>query len=142
MATCGGIEILLCVPQTKDLRILHTNLSAQALKEAMAGSQGKIFVRPIQKNLDVKSQSKESSSNLKGICLTCKKELFLRDMRSHNRGCRYDQMSSTSVNSSSDNQSKIDQPNVNDQVNNEVQNETTMNDVTAVSNEVQNETHK
>ena len=50
---CGGFDILRCIPNTKELEVINTTISQspKLLKSVIGG--GRIFIRPIQKNLSM-----------------------------------------------------------------------------------------
>ena len=50
---CGGFELLRCIPNTKELEVisLAVSQSAKLLKSVVGG--GRLFIRPIQKNLQL-----------------------------------------------------------------------------------------
>lgn len=58
---CGGFELLRCLPNTKDLEVISLSIaqSPKLLKSVIGG--GRIFIRPIQKSLDM-TPAKEVSS--------------------------------------------------------------------------------
>eukprot|EP00794_Sanderia_malayensis_P002531 gene2531-2927_t len=84
---CGGFELLQCLSNSRDLSVLNCSLAAKDIKAKVGGGQGKIFIRPIQKNLCTKKMIQDSKSSLKEKCITCGSELFLHELRSHIRSC-------------------------------------------------------
>ena len=57
---CGGYDLLRCVPNTKSLEVISSAIgqSPKLLKSVIGN--GRVFIRPIQKNLDVKPSKKAS----------------------------------------------------------------------------------
>ncbi len=50
---CGGFELLRCIPNTKQLEVISSNIAqSPKLLKSFCGN-GKIYIRPIQKNLDL-----------------------------------------------------------------------------------------
>ena len=48
---CGGFEIFQSLPNSRDLVVIDSSLAARVFKAKLHGSQGKIYIRPIQKVL-------------------------------------------------------------------------------------------
>ena len=84
---CGGIELLVCTANSKDLSVLSCNLSAQSMKDAVGGSQGRLYIRPIQKSLSIDPVNKAQSSKLQEKCLWCGEDFKLSDLRKHVDNC-------------------------------------------------------
>ena len=84
---CGGIELMSCLPHSRDLLVLNSCLAAQQIKEAIGGGQGRIYLRPIQKNLSLVPLEEEKSSKLKEKCLTCGEDVLVKDLRIHMECC-------------------------------------------------------
>ena len=57
---CGGFELLRCVPNTKSLEMNSPTVGqCPKLLKSVIGN-GRVFIRPIQKNLDVEPSNKSS----------------------------------------------------------------------------------
>ena len=86
----GGFELLTCRANSRDLSVIPCSMAAKDLKKLIGGGQSKIYIRPIQKNLSVKSIVKENTSLLKEKCLKCGEQILLRKLRQHLRHCSHD----------------------------------------------------
>ena len=53
--TCGGLEMLQCLANSKNISVSGTLWSFCDLQSALGG-QAKIYLRPIQKNLSTRSE--------------------------------------------------------------------------------------
>ena len=90
---CGGFELMTCFANSRDLNLLSTSLAAKDLKSKFGGSQCKIYIRPIQRNLSTKSLAKENTCMIKEKWKKCGEEFLLRDLRKHiNTKCRKDEV--------------------------------------------------
>ncbi|XP_070550716.1 uncharacterized protein [Ptychodera flava] len=79
---CGGVELLHCA-YAKQLKVITCNWSVPDLKTNL-GSQSKIYIRPIQKNLSTKPISSETDETLiTQTCMGCNKEFNIRELRDH-----------------------------------------------------------
>ena len=87
LKTCGGFELMTCLSNSKDLKVLNTKLSAKDIKASIGGSQSKIYLRPIQENLSTQSILIENNSSLKETCKTCSGEFLISELRTHVRKC-------------------------------------------------------
>ena len=88
---CGGFEMLMCLPNSRDLRVINCSLAAKELKGKVGGGQGKLYIRPIQKSLSTASIVKEQNqSSLKEKCISCGEEMLLGELRKHIRICNPD----------------------------------------------------
>ena len=90
LKSCGGIEIMICLANSRDLTVLDCSLVASDLKSHLAGEQSKLYIRPIQKNLSTKSILKESVSFLKENCINCGASVLVKELRNHVRSCTRD----------------------------------------------------
>lgn len=70
---CGGFDLLRCTPNTKELEMisLAVSQSPKLLKSVVSG--GKVFIRPIQQNLDLDLDKKLISSVV--ACATLRRAL-------------------------------------------------------------------
>ena len=84
---CGGFELMQCLSNSRDLSVLCCSLAAKDIKAKVGGGQGKIFIRPIQKNLCTKKIIEDSKSSLKEKCMTCGTDIPLHELRSHITSC-------------------------------------------------------
>ena len=59
---CGGFDLLCCIPNTKDLEAISfaVSHSPKLLKSVVGG--GKVFIRPIQHDLDLDLDKKPIAS--------------------------------------------------------------------------------
>ena len=80
-----GFEMMKCIPNCKVLESLKCQISAKSLKTA--ASQGKIYIRSVQRSLSVLPLKSEASpcstSTLKEKYVHCHKEYPLNVLRSH-----------------------------------------------------------
>eukprot|EP00794_Sanderia_malayensis_P012463 gene12462-13751_t len=83
LKSCGGFELLTCLSNSRDLKVLKCSMYAKDIKAKIDGGQGRISIRPIQKNLSTTKIVKDSQSTLKEKCLYCEKEIPLTELRSH-----------------------------------------------------------
>ena len=85
---CGGFELLSCLANSRDLRVISCSLSAKELKSKLGGGQSKVYIRPIQKSLStIPIIKEETSSSLKEKCISCGEEMLLREIRKHIQSC-------------------------------------------------------
>ena len=89
LQSCGGFELIRCIPNCKVLEPLKYQISAKYLRAA--AGQGKM--RPIQRSLSVLPLKSETSpcstSALKEKCVYCYKEYPLNLLRSHVLSCLF-----------------------------------------------------
>lgn len=83
----GGFEIMYCVTGVKELKPLNCSWAAKDLK-ANVGSQSKLYLRPIQKNLSTVSILPQNKSQVKEKCIICSKEVLMKDLRFHVLMCK------------------------------------------------------
>ncbi|XP_006822760.1 uncharacterized protein LOC102806255, partial [Saccoglossus kowalevskii] len=95
LKTCGGFEILQCLGNCRNLTVVNCAWSMQELKAHM-GSQSKMYLRPIQKNLSTKPIHDVPTSNLKEMCHGCKEEFPTLELRDHLKYCTHFSSSSES----------------------------------------------
>ena len=82
LKSCGGFELLQCVPNCKILESIECAMAVKTLKTSVG--QGKIYIRPIQRSLSVIPIKQEVlSTTLKEKCIYCGKEFLLKDLRSY-----------------------------------------------------------
>ena len=82
----GGFELLHCQSNCREFQLITCSWSVESLKKVI-GSQAKIYVRPIQKNLKVNDVENEGPSNLKEACSKCSKEFPISELRQHVLSC-------------------------------------------------------
>ena len=76
----GGFEIMYCVVSgVKELKSLHCSWAAKDLKRNV-GSQSKLYLRPIQKNLSTVSILPQNKSQVKEKCIICSNEVLIKDL--------------------------------------------------------------
>ena len=83
----GGFEIMYCVSGCKELNPLNCSWTAKDLK-ANVGSQSKLYLRPIQKNLSTVSILPLNKSQVKEKCIICNKQILMKDLRHHVFTCK------------------------------------------------------
>jgi len=83
----GGFEIMYCVSGVKELKPLNCSWATKDLK-ANVGSQSKLYLRPIQKNLSTVSILPQNKSQVKEKCIICSKEVLMKDLRFHVLMCK------------------------------------------------------
>jgi hypothetical protein len=79
----GGFEMLHCLPNCRDLRLIDCSWSVKDLKSNVGSGQSKIYLRPIQATLSTKSLVAESDSSLKEKCKYCDREILMRKLQNH-----------------------------------------------------------
>ena len=83
---CGGFEFLRCMPNCRNLKILECNWDASSLRSAV-GSQAKIYVRPIQRNLPIEVNHNQPTEDLCEKCNGCSQMINIRLLREHLQNC-------------------------------------------------------
>ncbi|KAJ7380778.1 hypothetical protein OS493_007158 [Desmophyllum pertusum] len=78
----GGFEMLHCLPNCRDLTPLKCSWAAKEMRSNLGG-QSKIYLRPIQKDLSTKSLVPQNSCEVKEMCMSCKKEFPMSELRTH-----------------------------------------------------------
>ena len=79
---CGGFELMHCIANFRVLEPLNCSMTTKTLKSHVG--QGKLYIRPIQKNLSVISvPQNENHATLKEKCEFCQNEFLLQDLRNH-----------------------------------------------------------
>jgi hypothetical protein len=91
----GGLELLRCLRNCRELHIIDCPWSVSSLK-ATVGSQCKIYVRPIQKNLSTTPIKPDVNVQVKEKCQGCNQEFILNELRSHLYTCTAGILSSDS----------------------------------------------
>lgn len=76
-----------CVSGVKELKPLNCCWAAKDLK-ANVGSQSKLYLRPIEKNLSTVSILPQNKSQVKEKCIICSREMLLKDPRFHVMMCK------------------------------------------------------
>ena len=102
---CGGFELLRCLPNCRELRVIECPWTVGNLK-ATVGSQCKIYVRPIQRNLSTTSIQPDVNMQVKEKCQGCNKEFILNELRSHLYTCTAGILSSDSSDETDSNQQR------------------------------------
>ena len=63
LKNCGGFEFLRCLPNSRELQVIPANISqCPQVLQTRVGS-GKIYIRPIQKDLDLTSTIEETEAS-------------------------------------------------------------------------------
>ena len=84
LRSCGGFEMMQCLPKCRDLSVINSSWSASALKSCIGGEQAKIYLRPIQKSLSTTPiDTNKNESSIKETCNICQQEFLVRELRSH-----------------------------------------------------------
>ena len=84
---CGGFEIFQCLPNSRDLIVIESGLAARVFKAKLHGSQGKIYIHPIQKVLLINPITQQRSSQRMPKWIMCITEVQVRDLRAHLWSC-------------------------------------------------------
>ena len=88
LADCGGFELTVCQPNSRQLTILDCILSTKDLRARVGGSQSKVYIRPIQKNLSLKPIVNHKTSQRTEKCFSCCKEFPVSSLRMHTLSCK------------------------------------------------------
>lgn len=80
----GGFELLHCQSNCRELQVISCPWSVEFLKKAI-GTQGKIYIRPIQENLKVINITEEGT--FKESCSTCYNLFSISELREHVNQC-------------------------------------------------------
>ncbi|CAB3983996.1 leucine-rich repeat-containing DDB_G0290503 isoform X1, partial [Paramuricea clavata] len=114
LKNCGGFELMNCISNCRNLNILDCEWSVKSLK-ASIGGQSRIYIRPIQINLNTNPVVEDKPSELEEMCKVCRKHVLVRNMRTHSTFCveEFLQVSSegegeTTVNESPSSELQID----------------------------------
>ena len=83
MGDCGGFELITCKANSRDLSVLNCSFTSCNIKSRIGGGQGKIYIRPIQRNIELKDSVEIDVSKLKQKCFTCGEEVLIKDLRKH-----------------------------------------------------------
>ena len=87
LCNAGGYEFLHCQSNCRQIEILKCRRDVENLKSAI-GSQSKIYIRPIQKNLSTEPINPISiTSERKEKCSSCSLDFCVSDLRQHVRYC-------------------------------------------------------
>ena len=82
-----GFELMSCMTNSRDLAVVKSSWSVEGLKTLFT-PQTKIYLRPIQKNLNIKGrQDNRLTCNLTEKCMLCFKEFPLNELRTHLATC-------------------------------------------------------
>ena len=82
----GGFELMHCIANCRVLEPLNCPMTTKTLKSHVG--HGKLYIRPIQKNLSVISiPQDDNDATLKEKCKFCQKEFLLQDLRNHVNMC-------------------------------------------------------
>ncbi|XP_071147376.1 uncharacterized protein [Mytilus edulis] len=98
---CGGIELLKCNQNSRDLQVIDCTWSVKKLKDYL-GNQAKLYVRPIQKDLDMEPVQKNCNSRSEVKCNSCFKTFSVKDIREHTNTCVIAKLNEENPNSDSD----------------------------------------
>ena len=82
LKNCGGFKLMHCVANCRTLSVLECASSVTELK-ANVGSQSKIYLRPIKKDLSTAPVLAESVSEVTEKCHGCGQDVLVRKLRKH-----------------------------------------------------------
>ena len=84
---CGGVELLRCVGNSRDLQLISCKWDVQSLKSVI-GSQATIYIRPVQASIKLdKRDCKTQKSEMTDRCKCCQKIFSITDLRQHYEEC-------------------------------------------------------
>lgn len=92
LKNCGGFELMRSQANNRSLSTIEVEWSVQNLK-ACIGSQGKLYVRPIQSNLSTSSVQQEKTTEesnvmlITEICRECGQSIAISELRAHCESC-------------------------------------------------------
>ncbi|XP_061171814.1 uncharacterized protein LOC133181305 [Saccostrea echinata] len=89
LKTCGGFELMRSQSNSRILTLIDIEWSVRNLK-ACIGSQGKLYIRPIQMNLSTESKKKKLESTKSLATETCKQcgdSFSMAELRAHCQSC-------------------------------------------------------
>ena len=82
----GGFEILQCQSNCRELQVITCKWDVENLR-AIIGTQAKIYVRPIQNDLSLRSSNSIVSTSLKELCSSCGQLFNISELRQHFSQC-------------------------------------------------------
>ncbi|KAL3831514.1 hypothetical protein ACJMK2_023255 [Sinanodonta woodiana] len=82
LSTAGGFELLYCQSNCRQIEVLKCRWNVDSLKASL-GSQTKIYVRHIQKNLSTEPIIVPEESAVKARCVSCNKDYIISNLRNH-----------------------------------------------------------
>ena len=86
LKNCGGFELLHCQRNCRNLTLITCPWNVKSLRSYL-GSQSKIYLRPIQTDLNTEPIVVEALSPVTESCKRCKKLFSVHDLRSHILTC-------------------------------------------------------
>lgn len=89
LRNCGGFELLKCKQNCRELTLIICQWDVRSLKSCI-GNQAKIYLRPIQHDLNttpIKSNGGEETSVAKVHCKGCQNMFSVRELRTHVQTC-------------------------------------------------------
>ena len=69
LKTCGGFDLMRCIPNTKELAIVSAAATQSSLVLKTMISNGRIFVRPIQQNLSLEAEKGKTPQAVVCLCV-------------------------------------------------------------------------
>jgi hypothetical protein len=86
---CGGFELLRCISNSRNLEAISPKIAASPkLLKAIAGTS-KIYIRPIQRDLDLEESALDSSSlEMMENCINCGESVPVHQLRTHMDLCK------------------------------------------------------
>ncbi|KAL3843283.1 hypothetical protein ACJMK2_021225 [Sinanodonta woodiana] len=82
LSTAGGFELLYCQSNCRQIEVLKCRWNVDSFKASL-GSQAKIYVRPIQKNLSTEPIIVPEESAVKARCVSCNRDYIISNLRDH-----------------------------------------------------------
>lgn len=79
----GGFELLHRKGHNKTLEIISGNMCARNIKSNISTCQSKIYIRPIQKQLNTTPKRTYKNTAIIENCLLCEKPFFINELREH-----------------------------------------------------------
>lgn len=93
---CGGFELLRCGSNCRTLQIINGKWDVLNLRN-IVGSQATIYVRPIQRSIEVHDSNMNGNNEIKDKCLKCQQEFNVFDLRQHVEDCVSDEPSNSEI---------------------------------------------
>lgn len=80
---CGGFELLRCQANSRSLTVIDCPWTVKSLKKFL-GTQAKIYIRPIQRNLCTEPLTVETvDAEVTEACINCGQMIPVKNLRSH-----------------------------------------------------------
>ena len=82
----GGFELLYCQSNCRDLKVVTSKWNVEVLKTVL-GSQAKLYVRPIQKCIELTEEENQEEPEIKEKCNNCQGLYSILELRKHVEEC-------------------------------------------------------